>query len=555
MRENTYALGLDFGSLSGRALLVEVATGREVASAALDYPHQVMETALPDGVPLGNDWALQHPSDYLEVLYRTIPEVLEKAGVPGERVVGVGVDFTSCTILPVRGDGVPLCLLPEYQGEPHAYVKLWKHHAAQPQADRINALAAETRQPWLGRYGGRVSCESALPKLLELWEQAPKLAAETELFVEAGDWVVWQLTGRLTRNACAAGYKSLWDPRGGFPGKEFLERFSPGFGELFYRVLAGDVSPLGSRAGGVTPEMAGRTGLRPGTPVAVANVDAHVTVPALGIAGPGRMLSIIGTSTCHMLVGEREIPLPGISGVAEEGILPGFYGYEAGQSCVGDGFAWFARTQVPGEYQREAEQEQIGVQELLTQKAARLRPGESGLLALDWWNGNRSVLSDMDLSGLVLGLTLRTKPEELYRAMLESTAYGARVILENFRRGGLPVEEFCASGGIAKKNPLMMQIYADVTGLPVRVGATSQGPALGSAIFGAVAAGEENGGWGDVFSAARAMGSPVERTYFPEPKAAAVYQRLYEEYTALHDYFGRGGSRVMHRLKGLKTGN
>ncbi|MCI8602219.1 MAG: ribulokinase [Oscillospiraceae bacterium] len=547
-----YAIGVDFGTLSGRAVLVETATGEELASAVYDYPHGVMDQCLPDGTALPPEWALQHPSDYFGVLSETIPAVLEKAGVSAGEVVGVGIDFTACTVLPVKSDGTPLCFLPQYQHNPHAYVKLWKHHAAQDKADRLNAAAAERGEKWLARYGGKVSSEWLFPKLWQILNEAPALYADMDYFIEAADWVVWQLTGTLTRSSCTAGYKALWSKQDGYPDSSFFKALDPRLERVVEEKLFGPVLPLGAKAGEITALSASLTGLLPGTAVAVANVDAHVCVPAVKISGPGKMLAIMGTSTCHMLLSEKETPVPGICGAVLDGILPNFCGYEAGQSCVGDHFAWLIDRLLPADYRAEAERRGLNPHQLLREKAERLAPGESGLLALDWWNGNRSVLADVSLSGLLLGVTLATKAEEIYRALIEATAYGTRKIIENFRQSGVAVEEFYAAGGIPQKDPMAMQIYADVINMPVRIAGSAQGPALGAAIFGAAAAGREGGGYGSVSEAAAAMGKLKDTVYLPDKDHAAVYDILYTEYDRLHDYFGRGGNDVMKRLKALR---
>ncbi len=547
-----YAIGVDFGTLSGRAVLADCADGRILCDSAFDYPHAVMDERLPDGTPLGVDWALQHPEDYLEVFARTVPALLSQSGVDPAQVVGVGIDFTACTLLPVTADGTPLCFLDEFKGNPNAYVKLWKHHAAQDKANRLNALAAETKQPWLSRYGGKVSSEWALPKIWQVLDEAPEVYAAAAHFVEAADWAVWQLTGRQTRNACCAGYKGLWHKRAGYPYPDFLKLLDPRLENLVADKLSCPVSPLGAKAGEIDARGAALTGLAEGTAVAVGNVDAHVTVPAAKIAGPGKMLAIMGTSTCHIVLGEEETYVPGICGVVEDGVYPGYFGYEAGQGCVGDHFAWFVDNCVPETYRKEARERGISIHAYLRERARALAPGESGLVALDWWNGNRSVLVDADLTGLMLGMTLQTRPEDMYRALLEATAYGTRVIVEAFRAGGVPVTELYAAGGIAQKDPLMMQIYADVLRMPIRICASPQAPALGSAIFGAVAAGAARGGWDDVFEAAGRMGSLRGDFYSPDPAAAEVYDALYGEYLLLHDQFGRGGSDAMKRLKALR---
>ncbi len=547
-----YAIGIDYGTRSGRTVLVELGTGRELAVGVLPYPHGVMDEILPSGKQLPHDWALQHPRDYLDVLAVTLPAVIRDSGVDPADIIGVGIDFTACTMMGVKADGTPLCFLPEWAEEPHAYVKLWKHHAAQGEANRLNQIAARRGEAFLARYGGKVSSEWMFPKIMQVLDEAPEVYAASDRYIEAADWVIWQLTGNETRNACAAGYKALWSRREGYPSEDFFRALDPRLEHVVDEKLSRALLPPGSKAGEVTPEMAAKTGLRPGTAVAVANVDAHVTVPAVGIAGPGKMLMIMGTSICHILVGDRERIVPGMCGVVEGGVLPGLPGYEAGQSCVGDLFAWFVENCLPAAYTEAAAAAGADIHRYLAEKAAALKVGQSGLMALDWWNGNRSVLSDADLTGLMLGMTLLTRPEEIYRALIEATAYGTRMIIENFVENGVPVDGLYAAGGIARKNPLLMQIYADVTGREIRVAASSQAPAVGAAMHAAVAAGAAAGGYDTILQAVREMGRAPDAVYTPVPEDQATYEALYREYKLLHDAFGRGADNVMKRLKSIR---
>lgn len=548
-----YAIGVDYGTQSGRSVLVEVSTAREMATSVKEYTHGVMDEYLPDGTRLPPDWALQHPADYLEVLTSTIPAVLAESGVSPDDVIGIGIDFTACTMLPTYADGRPLCFDENLKGNPHSYVKLWKHHAAQAYANALNAKAQEMGEDFLARYGGKISSEWMFPKIWQILDEAPDIYTRAQRFIEAADWVVWQLCGEEKRNSCTAGYKAIYSKTQGYPSDAFFAALDPRLAHVVDEKLSRTIYPLGTRAGGLTPDMAKKLGLRAGIGVAVANVDAHVSVPAVGITGPGKMLMIMGTSTCHMLVGNEEKIVPGMCGVVQDGILPGFAGYEAGQSCVGDHFEWFVENCVPAAYQQEADRRGVSLHQLLTEKADALKVGESGLVALDWWNGNRSVLVDVDLTGTMLGMTLLTKPEEIYRALIEATAYGTRKIIENYRQYGVEVNELYAAGGISQKNALMMQIYADVTNMEIKIGHSSQTPAVGSAMFGAVAAGKQNGGYDSIFEAAADMGRVMEHTYRPNPKAVAVYDQLYAEYETLHDYFGRGANDVMKRLKAIRA--
>lgn len=551
---NKYSIGVDYGTQSGRAVLVDIKTGNIIAQAVKEYTHGVIDEYLPDGkTKLEPDWALQHPSDYLEVLEVTIPAVLDKGKVSKEDVIGLAIDFTACTILPIDKDGLPLCFREELKSVPHAWLKLWKHHAAQDEANKLNEIASKRGEDFLARYGGKISSEWMIPKIMQVLDEAPEIYEMADRFMEATDWVTMMMTGEEKRNSCTAGYKAIWNKKEGYPSKEFFKALDPRLENVVEDKLSTDIYSLGEKAGELTKEMAEKIGLSPGTAVGIANVDAHVSLPAVGITEPGKMLMIIGTSTCDILLGTEEKIVPGMCGVVEDGVLPGFFGYESGQSCVGDHFEWFVENCVPEEYKKAAEAEGKNIHQYLTEKANALKVGESGLVALDWWNGNRSVLVDVDLTGMMLGMTLATKPEEIYRALIEATAYGKKIIIETFEESGVPVDELYACGGISWKNPMMMQIYADVTEKEIYISASDQTPALGAAMFGAVAAGKEKGGYNSIFDAAKVMGKVKEEYYKPNPENVAVYKKLYAEYKQLHDYFGRGDNDVMKRLKIIKA--
>ncbi|WP_344679552.1 ribulokinase [Saccharopolyspora taberi] len=540
-------VGVDFGTLSGRAVVVRVADGAELGSATYDYPHGVVDRALPgSGAPLPPDWALQVPDDYRGVLRFAVPAALADGGVDPGDVIGIATDFTACTMIPTTADGTPLNELPEFTGNRHAYVKLWKHHAAQPQADRINALARERGEPWLRRYGGLVSSEWEFAKGLQILEEAPDVYAAMDRWVEAADWIVWQLCGNYVRNACTAGYKALRQD-GAYPSRDFLTALNPAFAGFVADKVDQPIGQLADRAGGLSARGAELTGLPEGIAVAVGNVDAHVTAPAARATRPGQMVAIMGTSTCHVMNAGTLGEVPGMCGVVDGGITPGLWGYEAGQSGVGDIFDWFVTTSVPGDYQREARRRGIGVHELLTELATGQAVGEHGLVALDWHSGNRSVLVDHELSGLVVGLTLATRPEDVYRALIEATAFGTRRIIDSFASAGLPVTELVVAGGLLR-NPLLMRIYADVTNLPLSTIGSEQGPALGAAIHAAVAAGAH----ADIHAASEAMGRKNDAVHVPVPANVAAYDELYREYCHLHDHFGRDASDVMHRLKAIR---
>ena len=540
-------VGIDFGTLSGRALVVRVADGVELGTAVHEYRHGVMDTALASsGRPLPPDWALQDPGDYLDVLRYAVRSAIADAGVNPSQVIGIGTDFTACTVLPVLDDGTPLCEFSEFQDRPHAYPKLWKHHASQPQADRITDLARVRGEPWLARYGGKISAEWQFAKALQMLEEDPRTYRHARRWIEAADWIIWQLTGAESRNACTAGYKAIWQD-GSYPSREFLASLHPGFAGFAADKLAHPVLPMGSRAGSLTAQAAAWTGLPEGIAVAVGNVDAHVTAPAANAIAPGQMVAIMGTSTCHVMNGAALAEIPGMCGVVDGGIVAGLWGYEAGQSGVGDIFAWFADHAVPPGYHAEARQRDVTLHGLLSAEAAAQPPGAHGLIALDWLSGNRSVLVDHHLSGAIVGLTLASRAPDIYRALLEATAFGTRVIIDAFLAAGLPVTELVIAGGLMR-NELLMQIYADVTRRPLSLVASEQAPALGSAIHAAVAA----GAYPDVPAAAAAMGRMHRAVFTPNELSADVYDQLYAEYVLLHDYLGRGLNDVMHRLRALR---
>jgi L-ribulokinase len=544
---DAYVIGIDFGTLSGRAVVVRVADGAELGSAVHEYPHAVIERELPaSGERLPPQWALQDPEDYLEVLRTAVPAAVTAAGIDPAQVIAIATDFTASTPMPVLADGTPLCRLPELAERPHAYPKLWKHHAAQGQADRITALAEERGEPWLARYGGRISSEWEFAKALQVLEEDPEVYERMDRWVEAADWIIWQLSGVETRNKCTAGYKAIHQD-GHFPTEDYLVALDDRFGDFVSDKISSELAELGTRAGGLTAQAAEWTGLPEGIAVAVGNVDAHVTAPAAQAIEPGQMLAVMGTSTCHVMNGDDLAEVSGMCGVVRGGIVPDLWGYEAGQTGVGDIFGWFVDNAVPPRYHDEARERGLDVHGYLSQLAGEQEVGEHGLLALDWNNGNRSVLVDHELSGLIVGLTLSTQAEDIYRALIEATAFGTRKIIEAFEESGVPVRELFVAGGLLK-NPVIMQIYADVTRHSLHLIDSDQGPALGAAMHAAVAA----GAYPDIRAASSAMGKVRRDVYTPDEARAGAYDALYEHYVALHDHFGRGGDDVMHALRRIR---
>ncbi len=540
----SYVIGVDYGSLSCRAVLVDTRDGAVVAQEEMAYPHGILTEALPDGTPMVDSWCLQHPGDYLAVLEGTVPALL-RSGISPEEIVGIGVDFTASTVVPLDSSFRPLW--ERYPNRPHAWPKLWKHHGATAQAEKLNALCREKYPQYLHRYGGRISPECLIAKVLQVFEEDREIFDAAHSFVEAMDYVTGVLCGEPVFGASVAKAKAFYDA--GYPERAFFEALHPELGDLprqklMDRYTVGKAVAPGGRAGSLCSEMAARLGLCPGIAVSAPQMDAYAAMPGLGIVKPGVMLLVIGTSTGMMLLSEEEKNVEGVTACLKDTYYPGLWGYASGQASVGDAFGWFVENCVPEGYAQAARERNCSLHQYLTELAARFAPGESGIVALDWLGGNRSCLGNMNLSGMLLGLTLQTKPEQIYRALLEATAFGARAVLNAYREAGVPVEELWVCGGIANKNDLMMQIYADVLGLPLHVSRCTQAPALGSAIYAAAAAGV-----GDLFQTVEAMGDRRCRVFEPHPKHQKTYDRLYREYKRLHDYFGRGENPVMEQLR------
>lgn len=537
-----YVIGIDYGTLSARALLLDVTNGEETAVYEYVYRRPLLTAEDFSGTAPDASAALQDPQDYLDALGVTIRGVLEESGVDAGDVIGLGIDVTSSTVLPVDENGEPLCMQPEFKNEPQAYVKLWKHHSAQPEADEITTLAEAQNVPWLSLYGNKVSSEWFFPKLYEVFHKAPKLYRAMFRYVEVADWLVWKLTGNETHSACMAGYKSLW--KGKYPESSFWEALNPGFADVIGTKVSEQIQPTGTKAGALTQAGEELTGLLPGTAVAVPIIDAHAALPAAGIVDDGKLMMIIGTSTCHIVMNREEKEVRGICGSVMDGVAPGYAAYEAGQPCVGDGLNWFVKNCVPESYAVAAREAGKSIFDYLNEKAAKIPSGENRVLVLDWWNGNRSPLADFDLSGLILGLTLKTRPEEIYRAIIEATAFGTKMIVDLYINSGVEIRELYASGGIPRKNPFFMQIYADVLGKEITIAKSRQGGSLGSAIFAAVSSGY----FASLPEAAEVLAEKCTEVYVPNLENTEKYAKAYAEYAELCKYFGQGGNDVMKRL-------
>ena len=553
MPKDNFVIGIDFGTESGRVVVVRVRDGEEMAAAVVPYPDGVLCENLPGGCRLEPDSALQNPRDYYLVLEKGVPKALKEAGIKASQVIAVGTDFTSCTVFATTRDGTPLCLLPKYRCQPLAWAILWKHHAAQPEADRITEIGRERKEEFIQVYGGKYSSEWFFAKVLQVLNDSPELYEAADRFIEGTDWIVWQLTGEERRNNSTAGYKAMWVKGAGFPSHDFFRALHPRLENVIEEKVGAEFYPLGTRAGGLTAHWARALGLRQGTPVSMGVADGHASIPATTVTKPGSLSMVMGTSFVQMLVGSERRIVPGICGVVEDGIVPGFWGYEAGQYAGGDMFAWFFDYAVPASFKSQARRLNLPFTTLLEKRAGSLRPGESGLVALDWWNGNRCVLVDADLTGLLLGATLATPPEAIFRALMEAAAFGTRQIIEAFEAQGLHTRDVVACGGLPAKNKLLMEIFADVMGREIRVAKHPQTcSALGAAIHAAAAAGRQAGGYDSIPEAAEHMAHLQSEAYRPRPENHRIYNRLFREFQCLHDYFGRGENDVMKRLKALK---
>ena len=513
----TYLIGLDFGTESARGVLIDSSTGEQIANHIHPYRHGVITTQLGAATPLPPSYALQDPADYLEAA----ADILATIG-RGRHVLGIGLDFTASSPMPARHDGVALATL--FPAEPHAYVKLWKHAAAQPYAEDITAKGGT----YLTNFGGKVSGEWMLAKAAQIEAEAPAVWAATDRFIEAGDWLVWQLAGRELRSLDLAAFKAQYAASAGYPADVV-----PGL----HRRLAAPV-PVGTSAGILTPAWRDRTGIRGEPAVAVAAIDSHVVLPAVGVTRPGILTGALGTSAGYLLLADRPHPLPnGIEGMAEGAALPDFWCYEAGQAGFGDTLAWFVRSFPRGRDLDETFR-------LYNEEAARLAPGDNRLVALDWWSGNRVPHADSRLGGLIAGFNLATTAGGIYRALLEALCYGSRTIVDHLLAGRLPIDRVILTSGLALRNPLLIEIMADVLGRDIEVPDIANPTSVGAAIHGAVAAGAV----ADFAEGARRFGAKAHRIYHPNPAHTAVYDRLYDEYSALsRDATLRGAMHALSR--------
>lgn len=548
-----YTIGLDYGTLSGRGVLVRCSDGKVIYSAAKEYPHGVMDKYLPDGeTALPAKWNLQHPADYLEVLEYVVKTLFANSNVEKQDIIGIGIDFTASTVMPIDEEGTPLCMKSKFSERRNAYVKLWKHHGAQKEADHINGILERMGQADTPRFGGVISPELLVPKALEILHEDKEIFESAAEIIEAGDWMTRTLTGSHNRSCSMAGYKAWWNAKEGYPKPELFTALDPRMEDFISQKLPGTVCPIGGTVGHLLPKWAKRLGLSSGIPVAPAIIDSHAGVPGSGVSNKEQAMLVLGTSSVLIALSDQPYSQKGVCGGVRDAIIPGYYALESGLAAVGDLFAWFMNTLLPASYEKEAKEQGIDIYTLLNQRAGNLAVGESGLLILDWWNGNKTPFVDGNLSGSITGLTLNTRPEEIYRALIEATAFGTREIFELYKESGVQVKEMIASGGIASKNPFLMQIYADVLGVDIRISASDQAAALGSAIYAALTAGAQKGGYDSYQEAVEKMSQVKEEGYHFDRGRHMEYERLYALYRTYSGVMGEREKRLSEELYALK---
>ncbi len=552
--KSKFTIGIEFGNETVTALLVNVSNGKCVNTETYQYTHGIITERLPESnIVLAPGWALHHPRDYTTALKRIIPRLIKGNAIEPNQVIGIGVTFADSTLIPVTADGTPLALLDEFKKEPNAWPKTGRHTAAKDKANQITKLASDRFETFLDRYGGRINAEWFFPKVWETFDESSSVYHAADRLIEGCDWITWQLTGVESRSITAAGYKALWSKAEGFPLETFFSSLDPGLANVIDDKMSREISPLGQKVGELNEEAARWLHLEPGIPVATGMMNNQAAVPAAGIVEPGNMNILLGTRFVHLVLSKKEDRVPGMVGMVRDGIIPDYIGYEAGQASGGDQFAWFMQNAIPEEYMKEARRRKHGIFEYMELKAATLEPAESGLIALDWWNGNRSILVDDNLSGLILGYNLKTRPEEIYRAILEASAFGTRKIIETFIASGVPINEIIVAGGAPMQNKLLLKILADVTRMEIKVADCPHSSAMGAAMYAAVAAGVEKGGYSTIQDASANMAHLMNKTFLPNNNDKKTYNRLYSEYTLLHDYFGYGHNDAMKRLNNLRS--
>ncbi len=537
-----FTIGVDFGTLSARAAVVDLSSGNIVATHTSNYPSGVIDESLC-GTPLPPDFALQDPNDYLFALKESITGALDKANIQNTDVVGLCIDFTSCTLVAHLSNGTPVCNISRFKTNPHAYVKLWKHHGAKAEAHDLERVAKSQNAEWLKYYNNTVSSENLFSKILETYRGAPDVFAATDRFSEAGDWLSLMLTGVDTHSSSFAGFKAYWSEELGYPSPNYLNAVENGFGDILGTKVSNNVVGAGKCVGKITESGAKLCGLLSGTPVAPPVIDAHAPLISLGITSPDTLMMVLGTSGCYIVNDKDRKSIYGICGSSQNSIIPDLCTYEAALACFGDQLDWYIKKLVGSNYSDTA-----SAHNDLTEKASNLKIGESGLVALNWFNGNRCPLSDFNLSGTIVGITLTTRPEEIYRALLEGAAFSTAIIIQNFLDSGISIKNIIATGGISHKNPFFVAMLADVLNIPISVSSSSESAAHGCAIMASVVAGE----YATLDDACKKLSAPIKTTYYPNPDNHKEYQKLFEIYKTLHNYFGVQNPAIMKQLKEYK---
>lgn len=554
MPGSTYALGFDFGTLSCRCVLIDLKNGKLKGSSESRYKSGVIEEALDDGnILLPFNWALQDPNDWIESMSEVCHKILQESKVKPEQILSIGTDFTNCTVVPCKANGTVLCQIDEYRKRPHAWPKLWKHHGAQQYAEEIQ-VAAKNNTTWLKKYfGNAVSSEWLFPKALQVLREDPDIYRETEIFIEAVDYIVLFLTGRVTRNTGLLGLNSFWSEEFGFPSDAFLKQLDPRMEHFVQEKMWGDMLEVGDCAGHLTKEAAAILGLTTETIVASGHGDSEVTACGVGASSSGSMILVMGTSTCHQMLSDQFLSFEGLCSVAKGGMIPGLYSYESGQPATGDTFAWLERLCQGGRYEEEAKKANRSLLAYLGELAEKIEPGASGLLALDWLAGNRCLLFDDRLSGAIIGLSLETKIEEIYRALVEGNIFGSKKIIDNYEANGLHIKQVFAVGGIAERAPWIIQMCADVIGKPVYVPTFEYVSARGAAICSAVALGkiDSKHGFLNFEDACIALIPKERREFVPDRKRMEEYEEIYQLYSCFHDTMAKPNF-IMKRLKEIK---
>lgn len=545
-----YIIGMEFSTLSAKAILVDAEQGEIRAISMCGYHDAIIDTVIPGTTQvLPEGYALQNPENYIRSMEILLGDVWRKANVRAEDIKAIGISITACTMVTLDAQMKPLCMHRHFRDNPHSWIKLWKHQGAKAESERINRIAALRGEAFIRNYGGSSTNEWMFAKIYETLNQAPEIYDAAYRFMEMGDYMVYLLTGNIVKSSCLAGYKAFWDKREGYPSKDYFSAVDLRLKNVIEEKIGNDpLRSMESCAGNLCAEWAKRTGLTQNVRVAVAGMDAHQSVPAAGIDSEGAMVMTIDSAICHMVVNREKHECPGICGAIEDGILTGYYGYEAGKMSAGDIFDWFVENLVPYTLVQRAIDENTSIYKLMDRMALEIPAGGTGLLTLNWWSGNRSIVFDRDLSGAILGMTLKTKPAEIYRALMEGFAYGARETIDTMRKSGIQIHSYYVTGIVAQRSPILLQILADVLGKEVWLTSTEHTSAMGAAIYASVASGCHP----DVAQAVAHMTRPPKRCFQPDAKNHRIYNQIYAYYLKLYDYFRTDPNLLMRNIKRIK---